>query len=167
MLAETEDYLYVLNSLQEQMIGIIDGVPAVGLNWRPIVTDGERVTNSIAALVTHVAGAERVWVAKVIGGKESDRDRPAEFAVVVENADELITNLKVVGEETRKTLSELTNKDLARLIETYLGTHMVRWAIVHLIEHIALHLGEMQITYQLWEAGFEPLKSVERLQKAK
>ena len=76
-------------------------------------------------------------------------------------------NLKTVSEETRKLLSNLTNEDLAQSIETYLGTKTVRWAIPHLIEHNALHLGEMQITYKLWEAGIELLKSVGRFQNAK
>ena len=29
----------------------------------------------------------------------------------------------------------------------------MRWAILHAIEHTALHLGHMQITYQLWSSG--------------
>ena len=162
MLAEIEVHLHVLNTLQEKIINIIDGVPADGLNWRPIITDREMVTNSIAALVTHVAEAERNWIAEVVGGIETDQDRPDVFATVVENADELSMNLKVVGEETRKILGDLTNEDLVRSVETYLGTKTVRWAILHLIEHNALHIGEMQITYQLWKAGFETLKSKEK-----
>ncbi|PKO22446.1 MAG: hypothetical protein CVU38_09480 [Chloroflexi bacterium HGW-Chloroflexi-1] len=27
----------------------------------------------------------------------------------------------------------------------------VRWGILHVIEHTALHLGHMQITFQLWK----------------
>jgi hypothetical protein len=76
---------------------------------------------------------------------------------VVENSDGLIMKLKTVGEESRELLSDLTNENLTRSIETYLGIKMVRWAVLHLIEHNALHLGEMQITYQLWEAGLETL----------
>ncbi|HJW84059.1 MAG TPA: hypothetical protein VJ754_07125, partial [Anaerolineae bacterium] len=29
----------------------------------------------------------------------------------------------------------------------------VRWSILHIIDHTALHLGHMQITYQLWMGG--------------
>ncbi|MGD2049341.1 MAG: DUF664 domain-containing protein, partial [Chloroflexota bacterium] len=29
----------------------------------------------------------------------------------------------------------------------------VRWAILHVIDHTALHLGQMQLTYQLWHNG--------------
>ena len=47
------------------------------------------VTNSIAALVTHITEAERNWIPKVVGGKETSQNRPDEFATVVENADEL------------------------------------------------------------------------------
>ena len=29
----------------------------------------------------------------------------------------------------------------------------IRWAILHVINNTALHLGHMQITYQLWQGG--------------
>jgi hypothetical protein len=29
----------------------------------------------------------------------------------------------------------------------------VRWGILHVIDHTSLHLGHMQITYQLWNEG--------------
>jgi hypothetical protein len=29
----------------------------------------------------------------------------------------------------------------------------VRWCILHVIDHTALHLGHMQLTYQLWMGG--------------
>jgi hypothetical protein len=31
----------------------------------------------------------------------------------------------------------------------------VRWCILHVIEHIAQHLGHMQLTRQLWLAKFQ------------
>ena len=65
------------------------GKPVDRLNWRPIISDGAMVTNSIAALVTHITEAERNWIPKVVGGKETSQNRPDEFATVVENADEL------------------------------------------------------------------------------
>jgi hypothetical protein len=29
----------------------------------------------------------------------------------------------------------------------------VRWCILHVVDHTALHLGHMQLTYQLWMRG--------------
>jgi len=29
----------------------------------------------------------------------------------------------------------------------------VRWGILHVIDHTSLHLGHMQMTYQLWTGG--------------
>ena len=157
ILAEIEDHLHILNTFQEKAIDITDGEPADRLNWRPIISDGAMVTNSIAVLVAHIAEAEQNWIAEVVSGKETHQDRFDEFATVVENSDGLIMKLKTVGEETRELLSDLTNEKLTRSIETYLGIKMVRWAILHLLEHNTLYLGEMQITYQLWEAGLETL----------
>jgi hypothetical protein len=29
----------------------------------------------------------------------------------------------------------------------------VRWCLLHALDHTALHLGHMQLTYQLWRRG--------------
>jgi hypothetical protein len=38
------------------------------LDWRPIEGDKGHVTNSLAVLAAHIAGAEHFWIAEVVVG---------------------------------------------------------------------------------------------------
>jgi len=103
--AELEHYLQMIEDLRGQVGELIAGLPAEALNWRPIDGGDDHATNSLAVLVAHVAGAEHFWIAQVVGGRPVTRDRAAEFATVIANADELHRRLEAVGVETRETFS--------------------------------------------------------------
>jgi uncharacterized damage-inducible protein DinB len=127
--------------------------PAEALNWRPIEGAEDHATNSLAALATHIAGAEQYWTTQIIGGQAVSRDRPAEFTTQVPGAASLVQRLSEVGAESRTILTGLTASDLDGSREAGERTVPVRWAILHVIDHTALHLGHMQLTYQLWMSG--------------
>ena len=50
-------------------------------------------------------------------------------------------------------MAQLTAAELEETRQAWSRTVSVRWGILHVIEHTALHLGHMQITYQLWQSG--------------
>ena len=88
MLSELDNYLQRIEDLRGQVRALIADLPTEALNWRPIeetfpkaLSFREGATNSLAVLATHVAGGEHFWIAEVIGGRPSTRDRDAEFAV--------------------------------------------------------------------------------------
>ena len=54
---------------------------------------------------------------------------------------------------SRRILAALSAEDLDGAREVDGHNVPVRWAILHVIDHTALHLGHMQITYQLWNSG--------------
>lgn len=150
---ELQNYLNRIEDLHGQISNLIAGLPAEALNWRPTEAVDDHATNSLAAMVTHVAGSEHFWIAEVIGGYPATRNRPAEFAAQVDEAAALVELLQQTGQETRAILSSLPPADLdgARQLED--KSVPVRWAILHVVDHAALHLGHMQITYQLWMSG--------------
>lgn len=153
MTPEIEQYLSMIEDLRGQVRTLVAGLPAEALNWRPLDTPDDHVTNSMAVMVMHVAGAEHFWVGEVIGGMPATRDRPAEFETVVVDAAPLLARLDEVAEETRAVLSSLDEDELAGTREVDGNTVPVRWGILHVIDHTAIHLGHMQITYQLWKSG--------------
>jgi uncharacterized damage-inducible protein DinB len=162
MLPELASYLQMIDDLRGQVRGLIADLPAEALNWQPIPPSvppaggGEErggVTNSLAALAAHVAGAEHFWIGEVIGGRPPTRDRDAEFVTKATNAAELVRILEEVGVETQAVFLTLTESDLDGVREARGRTVPVRWGILHVIDHTALHLGHMQITYQLWTSG--------------
>lgn len=155
MIPETQHYLDMIEDLRDQVIDLIAGLPAEALNWRPLAagpdrTGGEHAVNSIAVLAAHVAGAEHFWIAEAIGGYPPTRDRRSEFATLAKGPGELVERLGEVGAETRAVLSTLPRSRLNAAIKVQDRSTTVRWGILHVIDHTALHLGHMQITYQLW-----------------
>jgi uncharacterized damage-inducible protein DinB len=153
MIPELENYHERIKNLRDQVIDLIAALPAEALNWRPIEAVEDHAMNSLAIMAAHVAGSEHFWIAEVIGGYPATRNREAEFVTEVTDSAELRQRLEKAGAETRKVLSRLPAAELESTREARGRTIPVRWALVHVIDHTALHLGHMQITYQLWQGG--------------
>ena len=153
MITELDNYLERLEDLRGQVSGLIADLPVEALNWRPIEGKDEHITNSLAVMAAHVAGAEHFWIAEVIGGRPATRDRDAEFVTVAASTAELLQILQKVSLETRDVLSALSESDLGEMRQARDRTVSVRWGILHVIDHTSLHLGHMQMTYQLWTGG--------------
>jgi uncharacterized damage-inducible protein DinB len=153
MPTETTNYLERIEDLRSQVSNLIATVPIEALNWRPIEGQEDHATNSLAVLTAHIAGAEHFWISEVVGNYPKTRDRDAEFAAVAKHAEELIHLLEKNGSETRDVLSNLNESDLNGTRQARDRIVPVRWCILHVIDHTSLHLGHMQITYQLWAGG--------------
>jgi uncharacterized damage-inducible protein DinB len=153
MLSELDNYLQRIEDLRGQVGSLIADLPVEALNWRPIEGEDEHPTNSLAVLATHVAGAEHFWMGEVVGGRPPTRDRDAEFTSEASDSRDLVHLLDQVGFETQEVFASLRASDLNDARETQGRTVPVRWCILHVIDHTALHLGHMQLTYQLWMGG--------------
>jgi uncharacterized damage-inducible protein DinB len=153
MVAELANYLARIEDLRSQISGLIAELPAQALNWRPIEGMDDPATNSLAVLAAHVAGAEHFWIAEVIGHRPETRDRKAEFGTVAVSAAEIVQLLLQTARETKDVFSTLGKSELNGTRQAGDRTVPVRWCIVHVIDHTSLHLGHMQITYQLWSGG--------------
>ncbi|HEX8991455.1 MAG TPA: DinB family protein [Anaerolineales bacterium] len=153
MLSELDNYLERIEDLHRQITGLLAEASSEALNWRPIEGTDEHVTNSLAVLTAHLTGAEHFWIGEVVGGHPKTRNREAEFAAVAASADELLRLMETVAQETRDVFSSLSNSDLDGTRRVEERTVPVRWCLLHVIDHDSLHLGHMQITYQLWSGG--------------
>ncbi len=151
MLPEIAGYLDMIEDLRGQVGDLIIDLPAEALNWHPLEGEDEHVTNSLAVMASHVAGAEHFWIAEVIGRRPATRVRDEEFVTVVDSPAPLLEKLQSTGVETREVMASLTAADLEEMRQGWGRTVSVRWGLLHVIDHTALHLGHMQITYQLWQ----------------
>jgi uncharacterized damage-inducible protein DinB len=118
-------------------------------------------TNTLFALATHLVGAGEFWVLVLAGGRNIPRDRPAEF-----RASGSLSNLTARYErwiaDVHEVLDTLTPDQMERRIDVspYRSAPSaseevsVREALLHAVEHSALHLGQIQITRQL--LGYPP-----------
>ena len=153
MLSELENYSHRIENLHNLIKNLLADVPAEGLNWRPIDEDEEHSTNSLAVMAVHVAGAEHFWFGEVIAGQAPTRDRESEFKSSATSPEFLNKILDQTLAETKAVLSTLSVSDLDQVREARGKSIPVRWAILHVIDHTSMHLGHMQITYQLWSHG--------------
>jgi uncharacterized damage-inducible protein DinB len=147
MLPIFEAYLDRLTMLHTEMQRTIESLPPEVLDWSP----GPEM-NSLGVLATHVAGSERFWVGEVAGGDPAHRDRPAEFRTHHLDEAALIARLDAALAHTRATLEKLTLPDLEVRRPGMDGDEVtVAWALFHNLQHLGTHLGQMQLTRQLWE----------------
>jgi uncharacterized damage-inducible protein DinB len=153
MLPEIRHYLSSLDDMRSQVGGIIQGLDAEALNWRPSLPAGADGVNSLAVLAVHVAGSEHFWIAECIGRYPATRVRDDEFKYVATSPDEALARLSKTGEESHAVLSKLTAEELESTFMKDDHAVPVRWAIHHIIYHSGLHIGHMQLTYQLWNKG--------------
>jgi len=153
MITELANYLGRMEDLRGQVSGLIAELPAEALNWRPTEGKNDHTTNTLAILTAHIAGAEHFWVAEVIGGLPATRDREAEFTTVATSPSDLIQLLDNTALETREVFSTINESDLNGNRRAGDRIVPVRWCLLHVVDHTSLHLGHMQITYQLWTGG--------------
>ena len=150
MLSEIQAYLTDLGELRDQVGKTLEGLDREALDWQPIAGQGELATNSLTAMAVHLVGSETYWMKEVIGGKKIVRDRDAEFVTKGLSAAELQAKLGATGQVTKEILPGLTERHLEEGRKWRDRPVSVRWCILHVIEHYALHLGHMQLTRQLW-----------------
>ena len=90
-------------------------------------------------------------------GQPMGRDRPAEFRASGRDAVALVAGAATLSKEIDAALSALAPADLDRRLvpsavlwgEGEPQEISVRDALVHVVEHAALHLGQLQITRDL------------------
>ena len=126
----------------------IDGLPQEALDW---VLGTEM--NSLCVIVVHVTGSTRYWMGDIVAQDNSNRDRDAEFRTQGVDLAELKDRLDNGLAYVKRVFGGLTLEDLeTTCVLPQDGREITKaWAICHVLEHVANHLGHVQITRQLWE----------------
>ena len=141
-------YLKQLEVLHADMNRAINDLPVEALNWSPGVG-----LNSVAVLAAHTAGSERYWIGDVVARDDSHRDRAEEFRTQAAGPAELSARLDAALAHSRSVLEQITleNLDEKRTAPSDQREVTVAWALVHAMEHVATHLGHMQMMHDVWQ----------------
>lgn len=150
--AEIEVYSRQTLSLLERVCACLEGLSESQLNWRPGL-DG---ANSVYAIAAHTLGCARAWVLGIACGQAIGRDRPAEFGAAGSYA-ELTTATRELSAEIEASLAALPAAALARRLtpsqelwgENVAYEISIREALIEVVEHAAIHLGQLQVTCDL------------------
>ena len=118
--------------------------------------------NTIFAIATHAVGMGEFWVLTLVGDRPSDRNRAAEFCAVG-GGKTLITRYQQWLADTHALLDTLPEATMTQVVEPPLefrstgglqdGPLTVRDCLYHVIEHTATHLGHIQLSTDLLQAG--------------
>lgn len=150
--AELQQYADKLDELAKRIGAAVEGLSDAQINWEPPIHDA----NSVYAIATHALECTRSWVLEIVCGEPVGRDRPAEFAArgVARDIEDLARDVSVVVESA---LAQFPPRELDRRStpsqEVYgeAPTREIsnREALAQMVEHMALHLGQIQITRDL------------------
>jgi uncharacterized damage-inducible protein DinB len=141
------DFINILQACHNEIMEVLAGLPSEALDWTP----GPDM-NSLSVIVTHLTGAERYWIGDVAAQEPSGRDRDAEFKVYGLDMAFLEKRLGDNLEYARNVVSRFSLEDLAATRKARDGESVtVAWALLHALEHSALHQGQIELTRQLWE----------------
>ena len=137
-------------------VSTLQDLSAGQLNWKT----GEDGSNTMFAIATHMVAMGEYWVLCLVGGADVVRDRQAEFHAVG-SAAEIVLRLQDWAQACDVLCMGLGSEvlaEIARVPIEYLhsggfgsGVLSKRECLMHVVEHSALHLGQLQILRQLVE----------------
>lgn len=144
------------DELKRQLTRLCDAVEQLNedqLNWRPDAPG----TNSVYAIVAHVIGNMEAWVLGIACEQAVRRDRPGEFASASPSAAPLLQRAGDLMARFDGALAALPPDGLDHIVhpsqehwgESEAHPIAVRWALMHTVEHAAMHYGQVQITKDL------------------
>lgn len=150
--AEVDAYSQQIRSLLARVCACLEGLSESQLNRRPPIEGA----NSAYIIAAHTLGNARTWVLGVACGQPIGRDRPAEFRAAGSYA-ELATATRKLSAEIEAALVALAPSALDRRFvpsqelwgegEPY--EISVRQALIEVVEHASIHLGQLHITRDL------------------
>lgn len=142
------DFLRLLEEKHVDFRAALAGLPPEAMNWLP----GAGM-NPLAVLAVHTAGAERFWIGDIAMQEPLPRDRPGEFATRDLSSEQALARLESSLDYARSSCARLSVSVLSEpRVDPRNGRSMTAgWALLHALEHTAMHAGHAQLTRQLWE----------------
>ncbi len=137
-----------LQHLRDSALFKIRGLDATQLRWRPTST-----ANALGVIVVHLGFAERLWLRAIFAGEPMDMawrahmfDLPDRWGV-----DEVVAFYRAETALADAVLDRAASFDLPSTGE--LRPTTLRWAVFHLVEETARHVGHMDITRELLDGS--------------
>ena len=133
-----------LQHLRDSAVFKLEGLSAAQLRWRPAPS-----ANSLGVIVVHLGYAERLWIRAVFAGEPMDMGWRAHMFELPEGwtRDDVVGFYRAETARVDAVLDQAASFDLPSRGD--LRPTTLRWAVLHLIEETARHVGHMDITREL------------------
>ena len=147
--SEVESFQHFIFNTIDSIIGVLDGLSAEELNWRPIAP----ATNSLYAIATHVLGNAEENLLGTLCGQPHGRNYATEFSTAAAGPDTVRARWVELRERVAKSFVKLTREDLDRARQhPRRGIITGRDVLIVVARHAAEHWGEAQLTRSLMNA---------------
>ncbi|MFW9805895.1 MAG: DinB family protein [Candidatus Thorarchaeota archaeon] len=112
---------------------------------------------TIGTLLLHIAAVEWGWIFEDIAGKEMEYEKWKYGFPLRENINQIkgedvefyLSKLEEVRQDVFNFLKTLSDKDLDSIIEVDSEKVSIEWILFHLIEHEAMHIGQISVLNRL------------------
>lgn len=137
-----------LQHLRESAIFKVEGLDAAQLRWQPSPT-----ANSLGVLVVHLGYSERLWLRAICAGEQMDMGWRARMFELPDGwgVDDAVAFYRAESARADEVLTQTASLDLPS--RGALRPTTLRWALLHLIEETARHVGHMDITRELLDGS--------------
>jgi hypothetical protein len=133
-----------LQHLRDSAVFKVEGLLTERLRWRPAPT-----ANSLGVIVVHLGYAERLWLRAIWAGEPMDMGWRARMFELPQGwaVDDVVGFYRAESAAADAVLDRAASFDLPSA--GGLRPTTLRWAVSHLIEETARHVGHMDITREL------------------
>src|SRR3972149_4173309 len=115
-------------------------------------------TNPAPVLAPPSLHSTRSWLCTALGEPLPDRDRDSEFRVAEDDPEALLKLFDETAAQCTALFDSPRDVDWSAIRKTHTRPDAsdeiqvpAAWALLHAIEHVREHLGQMQLTQQLWK----------------
>jgi uncharacterized damage-inducible protein DinB len=146
----------MMHEARERLHRVLENLTQKELNYTP----NERKIESIGTLLLHIAGVEWSWIFQDIDGHEMDYEefkhgfplRPEVNIPQLKNQEIqfYVSKLNKIREDVYQRLARFEDEDLDRLVESDSETYSIEWILFHILEHEAMHIGQIQLLRRLY-----------------
>ncbi len=137
-----------LRHLRESAIFKVEGLTPEQLRWQPAPT-----ANSLGVIVVHLGYAERLWLRAIFAGEPMDMGWRTRMFELPDGwgVGEVVDFYRAETAQADAVLDRAETFDLPSAGD--LRPTTLRWAVLHLIEETARHVGHMDITRELLDGS--------------
>lgn len=139
-----------LESSLDSFIELAQAIEPEALHWKPPAPEA----NSIAVLITHTFGNVRENVFEILGGEPVNRQREEEFIDRPVTAETLTADWHALKPRLKRALSTVPASEMGRVRNhPRRGDIIGREVLIVATRHAAEHLGQAELTRDLWAAS--------------
>ena len=137
-----------LQHLRESAIFKVEGLNAAQLRWQPSPT-----ANSLGVIVVHLGYTERLWLRAICAGEQMDMAWRAHMFELPDGwgVEDAVAFYRAESALADAVLDQAGSLDLPRGATS--ARRRFRWAVFHLIEETARHVGHMDITREMLDGS--------------